>query len=224
MLSALLIVVLSQDPAATPVVTETAPPPPPASPVTPPRITGGVFAPASLPAGSNALYGFVGAPDLGVGYRQGFGAVEFEARALFNLFEVSAIAEVGLKLAVYEQDKLKIAPGLALGFEFDAGARYIDRYNFAFVGVRPRLSAVASYAFSETISGLIMAEVPVSIAFAQGFQITPLVGAGAEFHLGGSFSLLVSGHGGFDATREPLGVTQLRGAWAARLGIGYRLF
>ncbi|MFT3708735.1 MAG: hypothetical protein QM817_13880 [Archangium sp.] len=217
MLSALLIALLSQEPA----VTAEAPPPVASAPA---RVTGGVFAPASLPAGSNALYGFVGAPDLGVGYRQGFGSVEFEARALFNLFEVSAIVEVGMKLAVYEKDKLKIAPGLALGFEFDAGARYIDRYNFAFVGIRPRLSAVASYSFSDTITGLAMVELPVSIAFAQGFQITPLLGAGAEFHLGGSFSLLVSGHGGFDATREPLGVTQYRGAWAARLGIGYRLF
>jgi hypothetical protein len=215
MLSALLIAVLSQEPAAT----ADAPPPVDAS-----RVTGGVFAPASLPAGSNALYGFLGAPEVGVGYRQGFGAFELEARALFNLFEVSLIGEVGLKLAVFEQDKLKIAPGIALGFEFDSGARYIDRYNFAFIGVRPRLFGVASYRFSETISGVAMAEVPVSIAFAQGFQITPLLGAGVELHLGGAFSLLIAGHGGFDATREPLGVTQLRGAWAARLGIGYRLF
>ena len=48
-----------------------------------PRVTGGVMAPASLPAGTNALYGFVGAPELGVGYRQGFGLVEFEARGVF---------------------------------------------------------------------------------------------------------------------------------------------
>lgn len=215
MLSALLIVVLSQDPS----VTAEAP-----APVSSSRVTGGVFAPASLPAGSNALYAFLGAPDVAAGYRQGFGAFELEARATFNLFEVSAIGEVGLKLAVYEQDKLKIAPGLALGFEFNAGARYIDRFNFAFVGVRPRLSAAASYQFSDTVSGVALFDLPVSISFSQGFQVTPLLGAGAEFHLGGAFSLLVSAHGGFDATREPLGVTQFRGAWAARLGIGYRLF
>lgn len=220
MLSALVIIVLSQEPA--PVEAVTAP-----APVTERQreyVAGGVFAPASLPAGSNALYAFLGAPDVAVGYRQGFGAIELEARGTFNLFEVSAIAEVGLKLAVFERDRLKISPGLALGLEFDSGARYIDRFNFAFVGLRPRLSAAASYAFSPTISGLALFDLPVSIAFAQGFQVTPLLGAGAEFHLGGAFSLLVSGHGGFDATREPLGVTQFRGAWAARLGIGYRLF
>lgn len=216
MLSALLIVVLSQDPA--PVVVSDAPP------VSTSRVTGGVFAPASLPAGSNAIYAFLGAPDVAAGYRQGFGAFELEARATFNLFEVSVIPEVGLKLAVFEQDKLKIAPGIALGFEFNAGARYIDRFNFAFVGLRPRLSAGASYQFSDTVSGVALFDLPVSISFSQGFQVTPLLGAGAEFHLGGAFSLLVSAHGGFDATREPLGVTQYRGAWAARLGIGYRLF
>ena len=68
------------------------------------RVTGGVFAPASLPAGTNALYGFVGAPELGVGYRQGFGPVEFEARGLFNLFEVSVIGELGVKFAVLHQN------------------------------------------------------------------------------------------------------------------------
>lgn len=188
------------------------------------RVTGGVMAPASLPAGTNALYGFVGAPEVGAGYRQGFGLIELEGRGVFNLFEVSVIAEVGLKFGVLEVDKLRLAPGLALGLEFNAGARYFDRYNFGFVGLRPRLNVNASYAFTETISGVAQLDVPVSIAFSQGFQVTPLLGAGAEFHLGGSFSLLVSGHIGFDATREPLGVTQYRAAWAARLGIGYRLF
>ncbi len=188
------------------------------------RVTGGVMAPASLPAGTNALYGFVGAPELGVGYRPGFGLIELEARGLFNIFEVSVIAEAGLKFGVLQLDKFRLAPGIALGIEFNSGARYFDRSNFAFVGLRPRLSANASYAFTETISGIAQLDVPVSIAFSQGFQVTPLLGAGAEFHLGGSFSLLVSGHIGFDATREPLGLTQYRAAWAARLGIGYRLF
>lgn len=189
------------------------------------RVTGGVMAPASLPAGTNALYGFVGAPEVGVGYRQGFGLIELEARGLFNLFEVSFIAEVGLKFGVLQLDKLRLAPTVALGLELNSGARYFDRFNFGFLGLRPRLGVNASYAFTDTISGIAQFELPMSFALTvQGFQVTPLLGAGAEFHLGGSFSLLVSGHLGFDATREPLGVTQLRPAWAARLGIGYRLF
>jgi len=188
------------------------------------RTTGGVFAPASLPAGTNAIYGFLGAPDVGAGYRQGFGLTEFEARAAFNVFKVSALAEIGFKLAVYEEGRLKIAPGLALGLEFNSGTRYLAAANFAYVGLRPRGTLAASYVFTDTISGIALFELPVSIAFTQGYQVTPLLGAGAEFHLGGGFSLLVSGHGGFDVSREPLGMPVTQGAWAARLGVGYRLF
>ena len=190
-----------------------------------PRVTGGVMAPASLPAGTNALYGFVGAPEVGAGYRQGFGLVEFEARGLFNIFEVSLIGEVGVKFGVLQRDKLRLAPTVALGLELNSGARYFDRFNFGFLGLRPRVGLNASYDFTDTISGVAQFELPLSIGLTvSGFQVTPLLGAGAEFHLGGSFSLLISGHAGFDATREPLGVTQYRPAWAARLGIGYRLF
>ncbi len=189
------------------------------------RVTGGVVAPASLPAGTNALYGFVGAPELGAGYRQGFGLVELEARGVFNLFKVSAIAEVGVKFGVFEHDRLHLAPTLALGLEFNSGAKYFDRANFGFIGLRPRAGLNASWAFTETIAGIAQLEIPWSIALTvQGFQVTPLIGAGAEFHLGGGFSLLVSAHVGFDATQEPLGVTQVRPAWAGRLGVGYRLF
>ena len=197
----------------------------PASPVET-RVTGGVMAPASLPAGTNALYGFVGAPEVGVGYRQGFGLVELEARGLFNLFEVSVIAEVGLKFGVYHHDKLRLAPGVSLGLELNSGARYIDPFNFGFVGLRPRLALNASYDFTETISGVAQLELPVSIAMTvAGLQVTPLVGAGAEFHLGGSLSLLVSAHLGFDATKGPVDFDpHYRVAWAGRLGIGYRLF
>ena len=55
------------------------------------RVMGGVVAPASLPAGTNALFGFVGAPELGVGYRQGFGLLELDAHAAFNLFELGVL-------------------------------------------------------------------------------------------------------------------------------------
>lgn len=191
----------------------------------PSRVTGGVVAPASLPAGSTALYGFVGAPELGAGYRQGFGLVELDARAWFNLLEVSAGAELGLKLAAVEGPRFRLAPTASLGVKFDSGARYFDRANFAFIGLRPKLGLTASYAFTDTVSGLAQLEVPWAIALTvQGFQVTPLLGAGAEIHLGGPISLLVTAHAGLDATKEPLGVIQYRVAWAGRLGIGWRLF
>ncbi len=37
-------------------------------------------APAALPAGTMALYGQIGAPDVGAGYRQGFDGLEIEAK------------------------------------------------------------------------------------------------------------------------------------------------
>lgn len=189
------------------------------------RITGGVVAPAALPAGTNALYALVGAPELGVGYRQGFGPMEFEARGLFNLFEISALVEVGVKLELLHIDRLRLAPTLALALKLDSGATYFDKMNFAYVGLRPRLGLNASYDFTETISGVASVEIPWAVALTtQGFQVTPLLGAGGEFHLGRSLSLLISAHGGFDVTREPLGMTQYRPAWALRLGVGYRLF
>lgn len=191
----------------------------------PSRATGGYVAPASLPAGSNAVYGFAGAPEVGVGYRQGFGLVEFEARAIFNIFEVSGIADVNVKFAAWQHDRLQLAPLVGLGIEANSGARYFDRFNFGFFGLRPRIGLNASYGFSDLITGVAMLDVPLAIALTvQGFQLTPLVGAGAEFHLGGGFSIALTAHVGFDATREPLGVTQYRPAWAVRLGVGYRLF
>lgn len=189
------------------------------------RVTGGVAAPATLPAGSIAMYGLVGAPDLGVGYRQGFEVLELEARALFNLLEVSGLVEVGLKLGVLGGGRLQLAPGLALGLKADSGATYFDRANFAYVGLRPRGSLTLSWAVTETITGLAQLEVPMAFALTvRGFQVTPTVGLGAEFHVGGALSVLVSGHAGVDALQEPLGVPQVRPAWAGRIGIGYRLF
>jgi hypothetical protein len=138
---------------------------------------------------------------------------------------VSTVLEVGGRWGIYQDAKLRLAPTLALGLELNAGATYFDRANFGFVGLRPRLGFVASYAFSETVSGVAQFDLPWAIGLtAQGFQVTPLVGAGAEVHLGGHWSLLVSAHIGFDATKEPLGVTQYGVAWAGRLGLGYRLF
>ncbi|HZI10807.1 MAG TPA: hypothetical protein VE153_10495 [Myxococcus sp.] len=41
---------------------------------------GAVVAPVTLPDGSTSLYGFMGAPELGVGFRQGISGFELEAR------------------------------------------------------------------------------------------------------------------------------------------------
>lgn len=186
---------------------------------------GAVVTPAMLPSGSSALYGFVGAPDVAVGYRQGFGVWELDARAAFNIFEVSATAELGFKFPAYRTEKLQLAPVAALGVKFNSGSRYFDAVNFRSIALRPKLGLYTTYAFSDIVSGLVQLEVPLAIALtAPGYQLTPLLGAGAEIHLGSNLSLLISAHVGFDVTREPYELPVTRAAWAARFGIGYRLF
>jgi len=190
-----------------------------------PRIPGAAAAPASLPAGSNALYGYVGVPDVAAGYRQGFGLVELDGRISFNLLKVSFIGEVAVKFAAFTADRFRLAPLVDLGVEFNSGAYYFYPHNFGYVGLRPKIGAIATYQFSDIVTGVAQLEVPFSIALnVPGFQITPTVGAGAEFHLGERFSLLVAGIIGFDATRTPAYSTYYSVAWGARLGIGYRIF
>jgi hypothetical protein len=194
-------------------------------PAEPERRTGAVVAPAALPPGSLALYGLVGAPDLGVGYRQGIAGIELEAKALFNIFELSGLAEFGVKLAVLRGERLALAPGVALGLKANSGSQYFDRANFGYVGLRPRVSLNATYTFSDLVEGVAQLEIPLAIPLtSQGIQFTPMLGAGVEAHLGDKLSLLGTGHIGFDVIKEPLGVTQTRAAWAIRLGVGYRLF
>lgn len=190
-----------------------------------PRQVGAVVAPAAMPKGSLALYGLVGAPDLGVGYRQGIAGIELEAKALFNVLELSALVEGGVKVGVYRGERLALAPGVALGLKLDSGSKYFDRSNFAFLGLRPRVSLNATYTFSDLVAGVAQLEVPLTIPLtARGIQFSPTVGAGAEFHVGDRLSVLATAHVGVDVVKEPLGVTQTRAAWAFRLGVGYRLF
>lgn len=190
-----------------------------------PRIPGGVTAPASLPAGTNALYGYVGVPDVAAGYRQGFGLVELDGRVGFNLLKVSFVGEVALKFAALTRDRFRLAPLVDLGVEFNSGAWYFYAHNFGYVGLRPKVGATATYQFSDIVTGIAQLEAPFSIALnVRGFQITPTVGVGAEFHLGQRFSLLVAGLIGFDATRTPADNTYYSVTWGARLGIGYRIF
>ncbi|MEW5742848.1 MAG: hypothetical protein AB1938_28285 [Myxococcota bacterium] len=186
---------------------------------------GAVVAPAALPPGTLALYGIVGAPEVGAGYRQGIAGIELEAKALFNVFEVSGLLEGGMKVQVLRTERFALAPGVALGLKLNSGSKYFDAGNFGYLGLRPRVSVNATYTFSDVIEGVAQLEVPLTLPLtAQGVQFTPLLGAGAEFAVGGNLTLLGTAHLGLDVVKEPLGVPQTRAAWGVRLGVGYRLF
>jgi hypothetical protein len=189
------------------------------------RRVGGVVAPAAMPAGAMSLYAMLGAPELGGGFRQGFSMMELEVKLMFNYLLASGSLEIGLRFPVYEKGMVQMAPTVALGLEANSGSRYYDRANFAYVAVRPRVGFITSLRFSDTVAGLVLFDLPWSIAFtSQGSHVVPTVGAGAEVHLGGNMSGFVMANVGLDAIKEPLGVTQYRTGWALRLGLGFRLF
>src|SRR5689334_7579261 len=99
---------------------------------------GGVFAPAIMPRGSMALYGLLGAPDVGGGFRQGFEWAELEVRLWLNYLQAAATLEVGGKLSIYKRGILELAANAAVGVEGNSGSRYFDKVNFGYVAIRPR--------------------------------------------------------------------------------------
>jgi hypothetical protein len=178
-----------------------------------------------LGAGTIALYGQVGAPELAVGYRQGFEAFEVEARLSFDVFEVSSVLEGGFKLGVWKQGPLQLAAGGMLGLRLCSGATYYDLGNFASWALRPALVGVGSYELSEIVGLVAKVEVPLAISLnVHGLEFTPTLAVGGEFVLGQGVSLLVLGKLGPDAREGPSGLAQTRVAWGLQLGVGYRVF
>ena len=188
---------------------------------------GGVFAPAIMPRGAIAVYGLMGAPDIGAGFRQGFDRVEFEARLWFNYLLASAVLEGGAKMSAYRTGRFEFVPNFALGIETNSGTRYYDRINFSYVALRPRAGLVSSLRLTDLFTGLCIVDIPWSIPLtdrAAGGRFTPTVGLGGEFQLSPTMSALMMGQFGLDVVKEPLGVVQYRPAWALRIGLGFRLF
>lgn len=189
------------------------------------RRVGGVLAPAALPAGAMAVYGLLGAPEIGGGFRQGFQYFEIEARVMINYLLGAGVLEAGVKVPVYDKGMFQMAPTVALGIEGNSGTRYYDRANFSYVALRPRVGFITSVRFSDTIAGLVLFDLPWSVAVTTaGSHVVPTLGAGVEGHLGGNLSGFFMANVGLDAIKEPLGVVQYRPAWAVRLGLGFRLF
>ncbi len=193
-----------------------------------PETFGGVVAPAVLPGGAASAYGFVGAPEVGGGYRQGLRLAEqpfeLEGNATLNYLLLSLRAEVVARYLVYQQGIVEVAPLLGLGVELNTGARYYDGRNFSHIGLRPKLGAVASFQVAEIVRALAVLEVPYTFAFGGGYQFTPLAGGGAEIYLNSDLSGLVLGKLGVDIIKQPFGVPQTTLGWQLMLGVGYRLF
>lgn len=190
-----------------------------------PDIAHSVMAPAALPEGALALSVVLGAPDLGVGYRQGFHWFELEGRAWFNPFQVSLTFDLGARFLAYEFKRWKVAPTFGVGLTANTGAVYYDPLNFPTWALRPRLGGVASVTVIDRLAFLFSIDVPVAISLDKpGVQALPLAGAGIEVGIGAGVSLLAFGQLGLDARRLPSGASTTGVGWALRLGVGWRLF
>lgn len=179
-----------------------------------------------LPAGGTAVYGFLGAQEIGGGYRQGLLGIELEGRVAFNYLLLETSGEILAKKTLLELGDAEVAPFLGIGLLYDSGSRYFDTSNFQHLGVRPRVGVAASYRILETLSAIAQLDVPWDIAVnpAQGWRFGALLGGGAEIFVGGGFSVGLLGQVGLDAIKEPQGVPQARVGYQVKLGLGYRLF
>lgn len=186
----------------------------------------GAFAsPAALPNGATAAYAFAGVPEVGAGFRQGFGLFEGQARLVLDYFTLAATLEGEARFLAYDRNQLRIAPSLAVGATFDAGARYIDELNFGHVGLKLTPGGTVSWKVAETANLIGELRVPIDVPLTtSGLRVTPLMGGGAELYLGDDISAGALADFGLDVVKEPQGVPQTRFAFALRVGLGYRFF
>jgi hypothetical protein len=226
MLTALLFAMLTIDGGDSPSAPTEGAPPRREAPVTLARSgVGGAIAPAALGPGTIALYGLVGAPELAVGYRQGFSALEIEARFSFDLFEVAGLLELGAKVRVYEQGRLQLAIGGNLGLGANSGSTYADLGNFASWTLRPAAVGVLSYEASDIVALFSRLELPLAVSLdVHGLDFRPTLAVGGEVLLGQGVSLVVLGRLGLDAREDPHTLRSARAAWGIQLGVGYRVF
>lgn len=187
---------------------------------------GAVVAPAAMPDGATALYGWAGAPEVGAGFRQGLFGFELEARARFNWFQVSGVLEVVGRKQVWTRGPLEVAPTLGLGLVLNSGATGLDEDNFSGVLLRIAPGAVATYQLAEPLALLGQVDLPFDLGLsptgARRFQA--LAGGGAEVYVGSDLTLSAVGQLGVETFKEEHGVSHTRLGWALRVGLGVRLF
>lgn len=187
---------------------------------------GAVVAPATLPRGSTAVYGYGGAQEIAAGFRQGLAVFEVEARARFNYFLIAFSAELVLRHTFYRSSAAELAPYLGAGFVYDAGARYFRSGNFEYSGIRALGGLIATYKIAETVRAVGELDVPMDFVLnpAHGYRFFPLAGGGAEVYLGPDITGLLMAQLGVDVLREPLGDPVFYLGYQFRIGLGFRLF
>lgn len=187
---------------------------------------GGFVAPPVLPDGANSFYGYIGVPEVGAGYRQGFKGFELEGRARLNYLLLSLAAEGLARYPIILPGRWELAPYLGLGLVGDTGATYLDDTNFGYFGLRFVGGLVTSYRVAETVRLLGTLDVPFDLPLTGrgGARGTPVVGGGAEIYLGNDITASAIGELGVDVVKPPSQNTFTRLGYAVRLGLGFRIF
>jgi hypothetical protein len=184
------------------------------------------MAPAMLPSGSTAVMGYTGVPRIGVGFRQGLGALELDARAGFDYFDTTLDGTVEARFRVLESDRLELAPFAGLGFAWDPGATYARADNFFYSALRLRFGAIASWMLSERLAAVGTAELTWDVFTHPnpGYRLEPLAGGGVEIGIASGVSVLALGELGVDWRKRPDAEVQTALGYAVRVGLGFRLF
>ncbi|MFL5319936.1 MAG: hypothetical protein ACJ790_09810 [Myxococcaceae bacterium] len=187
---------------------------------------GAGMTPPVLPSGSTAAYGFVGAQEIGGGYRYGTGGFELEGRGRFNYLLLSFGGEAIGKYQFLTRDRVEVGASLGLGLGYDSGARYFDIRNFRALLLRVEPGVVGSYRIHDTLRGFALLNAPLDFGIAPtgGYHVQILAGGGVEFYLGEDLSLFAMGSIGPDVMREPVGLALWQIGYSVKVGVGYRMF
>lgn len=187
---------------------------------------GTMVAPAALPDGASALYGYVGVPEMGAGYRQGIFGFEFEGQARLDYFRLAGIFEVAARRAVVKEGPAMFAPRLGLGLVLNSGSTYLDADNFKGALLRIAPGLVVSWNVAETVAVVGLLDVPIDVGVSPSGErrIQALTGGGTEIYLGSGITLLTAGQIGVEHFKAPLKDSVTRLGYQVTLGIGTRLF
>ncbi len=187
---------------------------------------GAVLAPVAMPDGTTALYGYVGVPEMGAGFRQGISGFELEGRAKLDYFRLAGIFEGAIRKQVLVRGDVSLAPTLSLGLVFNSGSEYLDADNYPGVLLRLSPGAVASYRVAETVSLLGLVDLPFDLGLSPSGQrrFQALGGGGTEIYLAQGVTLLVAAQLGVESFKRPKEDAVTRLGYQVKLGIGARLF
>lgn len=190
------------------------------------EVLGGFVGPAVLPPGALSVYGYMGAPEIGAGFRQGIAGVELEVRTQLDYFQVAFAAEALLRFKVFEKDNFQLAPLIGGGFVANTGALWLDEDNFSALSLRILPGLMASLGVSETVTGFAVLELPYDLGLSPAGtnRFNMLAGGGVEVALDETISVGVLAQMGAERFKAPSRLDRWRLAWQARIGLGFRIF